>query len=212
MHSIVKSNKKKVVGSRNYLLVVLAIFLILAVASTGSSEAMLGDVNGDGIIDVRDVVLVQRHVLGKITLTAEQLKAADINGDGLVDARDVALIMQYALGIIKTFTLQVTKVEDLFITAHFGTPWNNINFPAKVSATISDGSKKDVSVKWDDQSNPVYNPNLPGSYVFIGNLINLPSGVSNPDSIKVRAIVTVMNQMSPPACVYQTPPAYVYQQ
>lgn len=45
----------------------------------------MGDVNKDGVIDVKDVALVTR-AYG----TAD--KAADINGDGIVDLKDVALV------------------------------------------------------------------------------------------------------------------------
>jgi uncharacterized repeat protein (TIGR02543 family) len=198
MQSIAKSNINKILKPRIFLPVVLAIFLILTVVSAGAAESMLGDVNGDGVIDVRDVVLVQRHILGKITLTAEQFKAADINGDGLVDARDVTLIMQHTIGKISTFPLQVGKIDDLNLSVNFGTPYSSINFPATVSATISDGTKRDISVKWDEASTPVYNAFTAGTYVFKGNLHDLPSGITNPDGLKATANVNVSSAWIPP--------------
>lgn len=64
---------------------------------------VLGDVTGNGLIDIRDVSLVMQKVIGVITLSGEQTAAADVNGDGIVDVRDVTLIMRYALGYIISF-------------------------------------------------------------------------------------------------------------
>ena len=64
-----------------------------------SGSYTVGDVNSDGLIDVRDVVLLSRYILGLEDLSAEQLTAADINGDGLIDVRDVALLSRHILGL-----------------------------------------------------------------------------------------------------------------
>ena len=50
----------------------------------------LGDVNLDGIINVQDVVLLQKYLIRKETLTAEQAKVADINKDGVVNVIDLS--------------------------------------------------------------------------------------------------------------------------
>ena len=63
----------------------------------------LGDITGDGLITVADVVIVARHTLGMTSLTEAQMTNADVSGDGLVDIRDITLIMRYALGIINSF-------------------------------------------------------------------------------------------------------------
>ncbi len=64
---------------------------------------VLGDVNGDGNVDVLDVTLVMRYVLVLVDFTEEQKIAADVGKDGNIDILDVTLIMQYVLGITKTF-------------------------------------------------------------------------------------------------------------
>ncbi len=63
----------------------------------------LGDVNDDGRIDIQDVSLVTRHVMGIESILASQMEAADVNGDGNVDIQDIALITQRALGMIDNF-------------------------------------------------------------------------------------------------------------
>ena len=186
-----KGYRNKLSKSKVFLPVVLVVFLIFMITATGAAQTILGDINGDGRIDVKDVVLIQKHILGKISLTAQQREVADVNGDGLLDARDVALMMQRSIGKISTFPLQVNKVDDVNLTVYYGTAQSNINFPATVSATISDGTKRDLNVQWETTSTPPYNPNSYGSYVFHGNLINLPSGITNPNAIKAKATVSM---------------------
>lgn len=62
-----------------------------------------GDVNGDGKVDLADVILAQRIALGQIAGTAQERAAADVappgEPDGVIDAADVARILRKALGI-----------------------------------------------------------------------------------------------------------------
>lgn len=57
-----------------------------------------GDINGDGSIDIKDVVLTVNLVLGKTTPTAVQLNVADYNSDGRLDIKDIVLIVNKILG------------------------------------------------------------------------------------------------------------------
>lgn len=65
--------------------------------STGSSTAtrVIGDVNGDGSINVSDVTEIQRQVAELITLTGDNLTAADVNGDGSVTIDDATVMQKY---------------------------------------------------------------------------------------------------------------------
>ena len=57
---------------------------------------VLGDVNGDGIIDVYDVVQLIDNVLGKETYEIS-LANADLNHDGILDVVDVIALIDYVL-------------------------------------------------------------------------------------------------------------------
>ncbi|MDR0382158.1 MAG: glycoside hydrolase family 3 C-terminal domain-containing protein [Oscillospiraceae bacterium] len=61
------------------------------------SSMALGDVNLDGVIDVRDAVLLLQYLAGNTTLSAAQLTAADANLDGNVTVSDVVIIMQMCM-------------------------------------------------------------------------------------------------------------------
>ncbi len=60
-----------------------------------------GDLNGDGKVDLADVILAQQIALGKMAPTAAQLAAGDVapdgDPDGVIDASDVAWIARKVL-------------------------------------------------------------------------------------------------------------------
>tara|TARA_R100000655_G_scaffold110042_1_gene167159 strand:+ start:1636 stop:4872 length:3237 start_codon:yes stop_codon:yes gene_type:complete len=57
-----------------------------------------GDVNGDGNINVLDVVAVVSHILGTSQLTVDQGYEADLNQDNNIDILDVVQLMEIILG------------------------------------------------------------------------------------------------------------------
>jgi uncharacterized protein (DUF2141 family) len=53
-----------------------------------------GDVNGDGIIDYKDLaVIVARY--GSRQGDSSYLDVSDVNGDGVIDYRDLALVVAH---------------------------------------------------------------------------------------------------------------------
>jgi len=61
-------------------------------APASNIAANSGDVNGNGGLDASDYVLVKNHIMGKTTLSAEQIRIGDMNGNGDLDASDYVLI------------------------------------------------------------------------------------------------------------------------
>lgn len=55
---------------------------------------VIGDVNGNGVIDAADAALIARFSTGVGTLEGDALLAADANRDGLVNAKDAKLICE----------------------------------------------------------------------------------------------------------------------
>lgn len=53
-----------------------------------------GDVNADGKIDIADVILICRYIMGDAVLSSTEFAAADINNDGKVNAADGVLLCQ----------------------------------------------------------------------------------------------------------------------
>ena len=58
-----------------------------------------GDINGDGAVNALDMIKLNRHILGKGTLTGAHLEAADANrkGDG-GNALDMIIMNRHILG------------------------------------------------------------------------------------------------------------------
>lgn len=187
---------------------VLLALLLFSFIAYGAPEIAYGDVNNDGKIDVKDVLAIMKHILELETLTGDQLKAADVNGDGKVDVRDASLVMKKALGIIDRLPMPIVSVEEVSIFAPYGTSLANIDFPSTVKVTLHDQSTEKIDVKWETTSTPAYDPYVYGNYVFKGELVNLPQGVTNPDKIQAKAIVVVSAPWLPwlPAPVDPDPP------
>ena len=70
---------------------------ILAVAPTVEIPATPGDANGDEVVDVKDLVVLKRH-LAQQSVTIS-LDALDLNGDGDVDSADLICLRKQLLGI-----------------------------------------------------------------------------------------------------------------
>lgn len=58
------------------------------------STSVNGDINGDGVVNVSDLVLLSKYILADGSLTAEQAKNADMNNDKRLDVFDMILIRQ----------------------------------------------------------------------------------------------------------------------
>ena len=77
---------------------------VIAVSEAVDRSA-LGDVNGDGQINVLDALMVLQAINDRLNLDAEQFARADLNGDKTLEAVEVLTILQYANGIIGSLTL-----------------------------------------------------------------------------------------------------------
>lgn len=73
--------------------------------SEAVNRSALGDVNGDGQINVLDALMVLQAINDRLNLDAEQFARADLNGNKTLEAVEVLTILQYANGIIGSLTL-----------------------------------------------------------------------------------------------------------
>ena len=65
-----------------------------------SVEYTIGDVSGDGVINILDSMQIQAYTSQKISFTASQQLAADINKDGIVTIADAFKLQQYLVQIV----------------------------------------------------------------------------------------------------------------
>lgn len=73
--------------------------------SEAVDRSALGDVNGDGQINVLDALMVLQASNDRLNLDAEQFARADLDGNKTLEAVEVLTILQYANGIIGSLTL-----------------------------------------------------------------------------------------------------------
>mgnify|MGYP002732993316 CR=1 FL=1 len=80
--TLIKTGQKLTIGNQTFTLVVI------------------GDTNGDGQANIKDILSINKHRLNKAQLVNEYLQAGDINEDGKVNLRDILQINKYRLGKI----------------------------------------------------------------------------------------------------------------
>ena len=72
-------------------------FLLNLDAFVFESGTAAGDVNGDGVCNLADLVAVQKHLLTMKTLSADQAAIADLNGDNRITAADLSALKRLIL-------------------------------------------------------------------------------------------------------------------
>ena len=73
---------------RTGLAAALAVVFVFAAGSAPvRAGSLIGDANGDGVVDVEDLRIV-------LELWGHKYSAGDVNGDGIVDFEDVLLVLQ----------------------------------------------------------------------------------------------------------------------
>lgn len=65
---------------------------VVSINGDNGGQDQLGDVNRDGIVDVRDVVCLVKYIMGSQPVVFIEAMA-DVNGDGKIDTQDVAAMV-----------------------------------------------------------------------------------------------------------------------
>jgi hypothetical protein len=65
---------------------------------TSLSVVIYGDINGDGVVDLLDIVRLKKYIVGSISLDSEYLEAADANRNGSSDILDIVAIKKHITG------------------------------------------------------------------------------------------------------------------
>ena len=137
-----------------------ALILLFAVLAAGphlaarAAAAVPGDVNGDGIINLVDPILIKDHLIERAPLTGDALSRADANQDGHVDLQDVAWAAEHR------YVPPVSTVSGR-VELPDGTPLD----PASL-ALISPAGEAPLSASWEFSNLPVWNTGA-GQFLFL---------------------------------------------
>lgn len=63
------------------------------------SMGICGDQNGDGTVNIFDVIINLQIIVGQIEPTPEQLRLSDVVRDGQINIFDVILTLQHIVGL-----------------------------------------------------------------------------------------------------------------
>ena len=128
-----------------------------------------GDVNGDGITNNLDAILVNNYVIGALELSREELARADVNADGVVDRTDAFILTTkvvnpgYTLDQIKRITRNSISISDHGDINNIGDEtfkvYGRLMFEPQTAAI-------------NDPTDRLYN--IEGDLFFNGNLISSP--------------------------------------
>ena len=66
-----------------------------------SASVSKGDVDGNGAIELKDYVMIKRHILGYEASTGNSLIAADVDENGAIELKDYVMIKRHILGYEK---------------------------------------------------------------------------------------------------------------
>ncbi len=117
--------------------------IIYLVEDGKAVDYLLGDVNGDGKVTLKDVTLVRYHYLEISTGTTQQVARMDVNKDGKVTLRDANQIRRYVLGLISFHTFNNAEDGE-----------ESSSNPSSSNPSSSDPSSSNPSSSDPSSSNP----------------------------------------------------------
>jgi|GEM_PF-3838006 len=126
-----------------------AVLLSLLVAIPSRAEPLRGDLNGNGKVDISDVVIALRIAVGLQSAGPSEIASADLTGDGRIAIDDASLLLQIAIGLIpppQEPLLQKPEISVLISPqSALIPPKASLQFEAKVFGTA------DQTVEWSVQ-------------------------------------------------------------
>jgi len=116
------------------------------------SSVRMGDTNGDGSVNIADIISVINHIKGAIPLSGNNLTAAKVTGNSDVTVADVVLLINYLKGSAvlpsSGFTTATLKSSTGIRLAPNGSIYSNISAGTSVKV-ISEATTQINWAYWD---------------------------------------------------------------
>ncbi len=94
------------------LLVFLFALFVSFVDTLSAAPTILGDLDGDGLVNVYDLTRLRAHIRGTKTLSANLLPFADVNGDGFLNEDDAVALIHVIVGANPAKTLPLASIRE----------------------------------------------------------------------------------------------------
>lgn len=80
--------------------------------NTEIMKITLGDIDGDGLVRINDVIWFNKYLIGLLSLSSRCVLSADIDNNGVIDMGDNLLIAQYLCGKITDLNYRLSLEES----------------------------------------------------------------------------------------------------
>lgn len=107
---------KKMISILLCATILLGTFFGLSTATAAETPDSIGDVDGNGKIEVIDATLIQRHLSGLRQLDAAAQKRGSVSGGEELAVIDVTLIQRYLAGMITRFPVEDKQTVAIHFT------------------------------------------------------------------------------------------------
>ena len=83
--------KKRILSLVLSMILCFGVFFVTPV----SASAVRGDIDANGVIDMRDLLVLRKHIAKLVDLTDAQKNTADCDGDQTVNVNDILTLREY---------------------------------------------------------------------------------------------------------------------
>ncbi len=113
------------------------------------SGAKAGDVNGDSIVDIRDVLALNKSLLAGVPLSAQSALNADVDQDGVPTSADALMLLKHTIGLVELPSIvpPVTDTETETDTLYYAADAVIVNGAAE---TVNEGFSGAAYVNLDN--------------------------------------------------------------
>lgn len=142
---------------------ILAASLMAAPLAVSADSAILcGDANCDGIVDVRDLTAVVRHMVKLNELSAEEFTNADVDNDNEISLKDIQQLKMYLIRKIDSFQ----QNDNNFYTFSSYKKYDSVPVGTKFVTAYKDLQRISVSDSIKDSMLAEYNESFFEDYVL----------------------------------------------
>ena len=150
------------------------------------AEHIIGDVNLDGEVTVKDATMLQNYLEGLESLSDEALAVADFNGDGVVDDEDLTALRSFLNPVIIDGPDVVCAQQDYEFTVKVA---NGVTLDPKFRYDAgASGSERDLTIDDDGVGHGVVSAEW---YDLQTNCFTLTAHGTGPNGDTVRGTKTV---------------------